>query len=176
VDGLLFSAAQWERSRAWRNRLCNRLFVPLPRFGCLDQICSVGSQPDSSASSVRGGAKTGRWSQIGGCVVCSNRACSVPDCRCPRLFVDMLSCLEKRNEYAYLFNHDLGLFTGRALGCLLFLAIARWRSGIAVLGFALSVIALPQLISIQVAGRISRGLQVAGRTPLPGFGEPTAES
>ncbi len=90
--------------------------------------------------------------------------------------VDVVSRLEGRNEYAYLFNHEIGLFTGRCLGCVLFLAIAHWWSGVAALKYALPVVALLQLFSIRVAGQISRGLKVAGRTPLPGFGGPLAES
>ncbi len=90
--------------------------------------------------------------------------------------VDVVSRLEGRNEYAYLFNHEIGLFAGRCLGCVLFLAIAHWWSGVAALKYALPVVALLQLFSIRVAGQISRGLKVAGRTPLPGFGGSLAES
>ena len=81
--------------------------------------------------------------------------------------IETVSRLERRNEYAYLFNHDLGLFAGRSLGCLLFLAIAYWGSGIAALRYALPVIALLQLLSIHVAGQISRRLEVPSRTSLP---------
>jgi YQGE family putative transporter len=73
--------------------------------------------------------------------------------------VDVVSRMEGRNEYAYLFNHEIGLFTGRCLGCLLFLAIAHWWSGVAALKYALPVVALLQLLSIRVAGQISRSLQ-----------------
>jgi YQGE family putative transporter len=73
--------------------------------------------------------------------------------------VDVVSRMEVRNEYAYLFNHEIGLFTGRCLGCILFLAIAHWWSGIAALKYALPVVALLQLLSIRVASRISRSLQ-----------------
>jgi YQGE family putative transporter len=78
--------------------------------------------------------------------------------------VDVVSRLEKRNQYAYIFNHEFGLFTGRCLGCGLFLGIAGWWSGIAALKYALPVIALLQLLSIRVAGQIFRGLDTAGRT------------
>jgi YQGE family putative transporter len=76
--------------------------------------------------------------------------------------VEVVSCLEGRNVYAYLFNHEFGLFTGRSLGCLLFLAIVHWGSGIAALKFALPVIALVQLLSIPVLGQISRDLEAMG--------------
>jgi len=36
--------------------------------------------------------------------------------------IDAVSRLEGRNEYAYIFNHEFGLFLGRFLGCGLFLA------------------------------------------------------
>ena len=78
--------------------------------------------------------------------------------------IDAVSRLEGRNEYTYIFNHEFGLFTGRCLGCGLFLAIAYGWSGNAALKYALPVIALLQLLSIRVAGQISRGLAAAGNT------------
>jgi YQGE family putative transporter len=81
--------------------------------------------------------------------------------------VDVVSRIEGRNEYAYIFNHEFGLFLGRALGCGLFLGIAFWGSGVAALKYALPVIALLQLLSIWVAHRILRGLPSASSgTPL----------
>jgi MFS transporter, YQGE family, putative transporter len=78
--------------------------------------------------------------------------------------VDAVSAIEGRNEYAYIFNHEFGLFLGRCLGCGLFLGIAYWASGVAALKYALPVIALLQLLSIRVASQIFRGLAVAGTT------------
>jgi MFS transporter, YQGE family, putative transporter len=78
--------------------------------------------------------------------------------------IDVVSRLERRNEYAYIFNHEFGLFTGRCLGCGLFLGIAYGWSGNAALKYALPVIALLQLLSIRVAGQIFRGLTAAGTT------------
>lgn len=78
--------------------------------------------------------------------------------------IDVVSQLEERNEYAYIFNHEFGLFTGRCMGCGLFLAIAYGWSGNAALKYALPVIALLQLLSIRVAGQIFRGLAAAGTT------------
>ncbi len=72
--------------------------------------------------------------------------------------VDAISQIEKRNEYAYLFNHEIALFTGRCLGCLLFLAIAHWWSGVAALKYAMVVVTAAQLFSIHVAGQISHGM------------------
>ena len=90
--------------------------------------------------------------------------------------VDAISRMEKRNEYAYLFNHEIALFIGRCSGYLLFLAIAHWWSGVAALKYALVLVTLAQLFSIRVANQISQGLKGTGRTPLAGFGGPIAES
>ncbi len=78
--------------------------------------------------------------------------------------IDAVSRLEGRNEYAYIFNHEFGLFMGRFLGCGLFLGIAYAWSGNAALKYALPVIALLQLLSIVVAGQISRDLDKAENT------------
>jgi YQGE family putative transporter len=91
--------------------------------------------------------------------------------------VDVASRLEGRNQYAYIFNHEFGLFTGRCLGCGLFLGIAYWWSGIAALKYALPVIALLQLLSLRVAGQISRSLDAVGSTsPAASFAEHTLEA
>jgi YQGE family putative transporter len=73
--------------------------------------------------------------------------------------VDVVSRQEGRSEYAYLFNHKFGLFSGRLLGCGLFLAIAHWGSAIAALKYSLPIVALVQLISIPLAHKLVQGLQ-----------------
>jgi MFS transporter, YQGE family, putative transporter len=78
--------------------------------------------------------------------------------------IDVVSRLEERNEYAYIFNHEFGLFTGRCLGCGLFLGIAHGWSGNTALKYALPVIALLQLLSIRVASKIFCGLAAADAT------------
>lgn len=76
--------------------------------------------------------------------------------------IDRMAALDGRSEYAYFLNHEFALFAGRSLGCVLFLAIdARW-SGVAALKYALPVVALLQMLSIRVAGRISRDLDRDG--------------
>jgi YQGE family putative transporter len=84
--------------------------------------------------------------------------------------IETVAELELRSEYAYLFNHEFGLFVGRSIGCLLFLAIVHWGSGVAALRYALPVVALLQLLSIRVAGQIARSLVRIGR--LPPIGKP----
>jgi YQGE family putative transporter len=83
--------------------------------------------------------------------------------------VDVVSRLERRSEYAYFFNHEFGLFAGRFLGCVLFLAIVQWGSATAALKYALPIVAFFQLLSIWVAGNISRGLKIAVAGLLPDF-------
>ena len=81
--------------------------------------------------------------------------------------VDAVSQIEGRNEYAYIFNHEFGLFTGALPGMRLIPGDRVRGSGIAALKYALPVIALLQLLSIRVAGQISRGLDAAGTAPPP---------
>ncbi|MGD0736029.1 MAG: hypothetical protein ABR976_12825 [Terracidiphilus sp.] len=84
--------------------------------------------------------------------------------------VDLVSHLEGRSAYAYLFNHEFGLFLGRCLGCVLFLVIVHLGSAVAALKYALPVIALLQLLSIPVAVQIARSLQAEGRSAGAGLG------
>ncbi|MEY4105754.1 MAG: hypothetical protein RL181_96 [Bacteroidota bacterium] len=68
--------------------------------------------------------------------------------------IDFVSRLEKRNTFAYIFNHELGLYLGRLFGCGLFILLARQVSDTVALRYALLVIALLQLLSIFVAKSI----------------------
>jgi len=79
--------------------------------------------------------------------------------------IDRMAALDERSEYAYFLNHEFALFAGRFLGCVLFLAIDAWWSGVAALKFALPVVALLQLLSMRVAGRISSDLERGRATP-----------
>jgi YQGE family putative transporter len=65
--------------------------------------------------------------------------------------IDHISALEKRNKFAYIFNHEAGLFTGRMAGCLLFLITANVFSPDFALRYVLLIIALVQSLSIPVA-------------------------
>ena len=56
--------------------------------------------------------------------------------------IDVVSEKEKRNEFAYIFNHELGLYIGRLFGCGLFIVLARYVSEYAALRYALLVIAV----------------------------------
>jgi YQGE family putative transporter len=60
--------------------------------------------------------------------------------------IDIVSKKENRNEFAYIFNHELGLYLGRLLGCGLFIVLARYVSEYAALRYALLVIAVVHFI------------------------------
>ena len=56
--------------------------------------------------------------------------------------IDYVAEKEKRNEFSYIFNHELGLYLGRLFGCGLFIVLARYVSEYAALRYALLVIAV----------------------------------
>ncbi|MBN8677955.1 MAG: hypothetical protein J0M29_06995 [Chitinophagales bacterium] len=56
--------------------------------------------------------------------------------------IDVVSHQENRNEFAYIFNHELGLYLGRLFGCGLFIVLARYVSEYSALRYALLVIAI----------------------------------
>jgi MFS transporter, YQGE family, putative transporter len=68
--------------------------------------------------------------------------------------IDVVAAKEKRNEFSYIFNHELGLYAGRLAGCGLFIALARYINEDVALRYALLVIALIQMLSIVVAKSI----------------------
>jgi len=65
--------------------------------------------------------------------------------------IDVLSRKEKRNEFAYIFNHEFGLFIGRVFGLVMFLLLTHYVSEVFALKYSLLIIALLQLISVPVA-------------------------
>ena len=54
----------------------------------------------------------------------------------------MVAEKEGRNEFAYILNHEFGLYLGRLFGCGLFIVLARYVSDYVALRYALLVIAL----------------------------------
>lgn len=68
--------------------------------------------------------------------------------------IDVVSKIEKRNEYAYIFNHEFGLYVGRFLGLVLFIVFAEYISENFALKYALIVIAVLQIASIPMAKHI----------------------
>lgn len=70
--------------------------------------------------------------------------------------IDAVSGVEERNIYAYIFNHELGLLVGRAIGCGAFILLARGISDVVALRVALPSVVLVQLLAIPLAKRILR--------------------
>lgn len=68
--------------------------------------------------------------------------------------IDIVSKIEKRGEFAYILNHEAGLYAGRFLGAGTFLLLAYFVSTEAALRYAIIIIALLQLCSVFVARRI----------------------
>lgn len=68
--------------------------------------------------------------------------------------IDYVAHKEKRNEFAYIFNHELGLYLGRLFGCGLFIVLARSVSEYTALRYALLVIACVHFLGIFMAKSI----------------------
>ncbi|RFS26999.1 MFS transporter [Chitinophaga silvatica] len=70
--------------------------------------------------------------------------------------IDILARKEKRNEFAYILNHEVGLYAGRFIGAGTFIFLAYYFSTEAALRYAIIIIALLQLLSLVVAKTIIR--------------------
>lgn len=70
--------------------------------------------------------------------------------------IDILSKKENRSEFAYIFNHEFGLFVGRFLGLTLFIVLSTYVSIDFSLKYSILIIAAVQLISIPVAKNITK--------------------
>ena len=68
--------------------------------------------------------------------------------------IDIVSKIEKRGEFAYILNHEAGLYAGRFLGAGTFLVLAYTISTEIALRYAIIIIAVLQLCSIFVAKKI----------------------
>ncbi|MFZ1270653.1 MAG: MFS transporter, partial [Bacteroidales bacterium] len=62
--------------------------------------------------------------------------------------IDVVSKKEKRNNYAYILNHEFGLFAGRAIGLGLFIFLVYTVSETFALRYALIIVAVLQMLSI----------------------------
>ena len=56
--------------------------------------------------------------------------------------IDVVAAKEDRNAFAYILNHEFGLYVGRLFGCGLFILLARYWSDYVALRYALLVIAV----------------------------------
>jgi len=70
--------------------------------------------------------------------------------------IDVVSKREHRNQYAYILNHEFGLYTGRILGLGLFIFLAFAVSEIFALRYALIIVASLQMLSIPLAKNIMK--------------------
>ncbi len=68
--------------------------------------------------------------------------------------IDIVSKIENRGEFAYILNHEAGLYVGRFLGAGTFIVLAYAVSTEFALRYAIIIIALLQLLSIFVAKKI----------------------
>lgn len=78
--------------------------------------------------------------------------------------IDAVSAIEKRNEYAYIMSHEVGLFIGRAFGMLLFIAFAYLISEEFALKYALIVVGTLQLLSLPLAQHIIKEIDTKYQT------------
>jgi YQGE family putative transporter len=74
--------------------------------------------------------------------------------------IDYLSVLENRNQYAYFFNHEFGLYIGRFLGCGLFIFLAYQVSDLFALKYALPIVGVIQVVSVFVANHILKQIPI----------------
>ncbi len=74
--------------------------------------------------------------------------------------IDVVAHIEKRNEFSYIFNHELGLYVGRLFGCGLFIILARYVSVVVALRYALLMIAAVHFMGYFMAKGIVRDIKV----------------
>jgi len=70
--------------------------------------------------------------------------------------IDILSVRENRSKYAYIFNHEFGLYLGRFFGLVLFISLAFYVSKDFALRYSLVIVALIQMLSIPLAKNIMK--------------------
>jgi YQGE family putative transporter len=70
--------------------------------------------------------------------------------------IDVVSKRENRNQYAYILNHEFGLYTGRVIGLGMFIFLALYVSETFALRYSLIIVALIQVFSIPLAKNIMK--------------------
>ena len=70
--------------------------------------------------------------------------------------IDAVKAIEKRNEYAYILSHEIGLFFGRAFGMALFILFVYLVSENFARKYALVIVGAVQLLSLPLAKNIIR--------------------
>lgn len=81
--------------------------------------------------------------------------------------IDRLAKKEKRNEFAYILNHELGLYAGRFSGAITFIALAKYFSDEFALRYAIIIVAILQLSSIIVLKRMRKQGEMISQTKKP---------
>jgi MFS transporter, YQGE family, putative transporter len=77
--------------------------------------------------------------------------------------IDIVSAIEHRNKFAYIFNQEFGFYVGRFAGCGLFIVLANKVSDTFALRYALLIIGIVQLLSVFVARTILAGCATLSR-------------
>ena len=70
--------------------------------------------------------------------------------------IDVVSKRENRNQYAYILNHEFGLYAGRVGGLGLFIFLAFYVSETFALRYSLIIVAILQMLSIPLAKNIMK--------------------
>lgn len=70
--------------------------------------------------------------------------------------IDVVSKKENRNKYAYILNHEFGLYAGRVAGLGLFIFLAFYVSESFALRYSLIIVAVLQMLSIPLAKNIMK--------------------
>lgn len=70
--------------------------------------------------------------------------------------IDVVSKRENRNNYAYILNHEFGLYAGRVIGLGLFIFLAFYVSESFALRYSLIIVAVLQMLSIPLAKNIMK--------------------
>ncbi|MDB6068391.1 MAG: transporter [Pedosphaera sp.] len=86
--------------------------------------------------------------------------------------IDIVSAMEKRNKFAYIFNQEFGFYIGRFAGCFLFILLANKVSDTFALRYALLIIGVVQLLSVFVARTIVKSCATMARVAEPAGGVP----
>jgi YQGE family putative transporter len=73
------------------------------------------------------------------------------------LLIDVTSYLEKRNEYAYIFNLEFSYLIGRSSGLIFFIVLAEKINNVFALRYALAIVAVIQLSGIFLVKHILAG-------------------
>jgi YQGE family putative transporter len=83
--------------------------------------------------------------------------------------IECVANKERRSHFTYIFSHEVGLYTGRLLGCMAFIVVAKFEGEDAALRYALAGVALLNFFSVFVARSILNDrewCEVSDREPL----------